>query len=54
MKHILKNIKTTICGAFAGLPIIVEGIASRNYIQVVTGLSIFLTGLFAADAKKEN
>ena len=53
MKRIFKNIKTTICGAFAGLPIIVEGIASRNYIQVVTGFSILLTGLFAADAKND-
>ncbi len=53
MKKVLKNIKTTICGAFAGLPIVIEGIASRNYIQVVTGLSIFLTGLFASDAKND-
>jgi uncharacterized membrane protein len=54
MKHILKNIKTTIFGAFAGLPVIVEGIQHKNLIQTITGLSIFLTGLFAADAKKEN
>jgi hypothetical protein len=54
MKRVFKNIKTTICGAFAGLPIVIEGIASRNLIQVITGVSIFLTGLFAADHKSEN
>jgi hypothetical protein len=54
MKHILKNIKTTIFGAFAGLPILVEGIAHKNVMQIVTGVSIFLTGLFSADAKKDN
>jgi uncharacterized membrane protein len=49
MKKVLKNIKTTIFGAFAGLPILVEGIAHKNFIQIITGASIFLTGLFAKD-----
>jgi len=53
MKHILKNIKTTIFGAFAGLPLLVEGIGHKNIMQIITGASIFLTGLFAADAKKD-
>jgi uncharacterized membrane protein len=50
MKHVLKNIKTTIFGAFAGLPVLVEGITHRNFMQIITGASIFLTGLFAADS----
>jgi uncharacterized membrane protein len=54
MKHLLKNIKTTIFGAFAGLPVIVEGVQHKNVLQVITGVSIFLTGLFASDAKKDN
>lgn len=54
MKHILKNIKTTIFGAFAGLPVIVEGVQHKNILQVITGVSIFLTGLFAADSTKSN
>jgi hypothetical protein len=54
MKKVLKNIKTTIFGAFAGLPILVEGIAHKNVMQIITGVGIFLTGLFAADAKENN
>jgi hypothetical protein len=54
MKHILKNIKTTIFGAFAGLPLLAEGVAHKNLMQIITGVSIFLTGLFASDAKKDN
>jgi uncharacterized membrane protein len=50
MKHVLKNIKTTIFGAFAGLPVLVEGIAHKDFIKIITGASIFLTGLFAADS----
>jgi hypothetical protein len=54
MKKVLKNIKTTIFGAFAGLPVLVEGIAQKNMMQIITGVSIFLTGLFASDAKESN
>lgn len=54
MKRVLKNIKTTIFGAFAGLPLLVEGVAQKNIMQVITGVSIFLTGLFAADHKSDN
>jgi hypothetical protein len=50
MKKVLKNIKTTIFGAFAGLPILIQGISSKNIMEIITGASIFLTGLFAADA----
>ena len=53
MKHVLKNIKTTIFGAFAGLPLLVEGVQHKNIMQIITGVSIFLTGLFASDAKKD-
>lgn len=54
MKKVLKNIKTTIFGAFAGLPMLVEGVAHKNILQVITGVSIFLTGLFAKDHNTEN
>jgi hypothetical protein len=54
MKRVLKNIKTTIFGAFAGLPILVQGIAEKNLIQIITGTSIFLTGLFAKDHDTQN
>jgi hypothetical protein len=51
MKKVLKNIKTTIVGAFAGLPLLIQGIASKNIMEIITGAGIFLTGLFAADAQ---
>jgi hypothetical protein len=54
MKHVLRNIKTTICGAFAGLPVLIEGIAHKNLLQIITGTSIFLTGLFAKDHDTHN
>jgi hypothetical protein len=50
MKRVLKNIKTTIVGAFAGLPLLIQGIAGKNVMEIITGAGIFLTGLFAKDA----
>jgi len=52
MKHILQNLKTSIFGAVAGLPIIVEGIQSKNTIQIISGLGALLVGLMAKDANK--
>ena len=49
MKRVLKNIKTTIFGAFAGLPLLIQGIAGKNVLEIVSGAAIFLTGLFAKD-----
>ena len=50
MKKLFRNIKTTLLGSFTGLPIIVEGAARKDYVTVITGLGLFLTGLFAKDA----
>jgi hypothetical protein len=49
MKNLLKNIKTTIFGAFAGLPILAMGIKTNNVVQIIEGASIFFMGLFAKD-----
>lgn len=49
-KKLLKNLKTTLLGSFTGLPIIVEGASRKDPITVITGLGLFLTGLFAKDA----
>lgn len=54
MKKVLKNLKTTIVGAFAGLPLLIQGISTKNVMEIITGAGIFLTGLFAADAKENN
>jgi hypothetical protein len=49
-KKLLRNLKTTLLGSFTGLPIIVEGASRKDPVTVITGLGLFLTGLFAQDA----
>ena len=49
MKLIFKNVKTSIFGAVAGLPLIVEGVASKDWSKIATGLGTLLIGLFAMD-----
>lgn len=49
-KKLLKNLKTTLLGSFTGLPIIIEGASRKDAVTVITGLGLFLTGLFAKDA----
>ncbi len=51
MKKILLNLKTSIFGAVAGLPIIAEGIQQKNVVQIISGLGALLVGLLAKDAE---
>jgi hypothetical protein len=51
MKHLLKNLKTTLFGAVAGLPIIAEGIQHKNVVQIISGIGALLVGLLAKDAE---
>jgi len=51
MKKILQNLKTSVFGAVAGLPMIADGIASKNIIQIVSGIGALLVGLLAKDAE---
>lgn len=51
MKKILSNLKTSIFGAVAGLPIIAEGIQSKNVVQIISGIGALLVGLLAKDAE---
>lgn len=51
MKKILQNLKTTVFGAVAGLPIIAEGIQNKNVVQIISGLGALLVGLLAKDAE---
>lgn len=53
MKKILTNLKTTIFGAIAGLPQIIDGIAHRDITQIIVGISTLAVGLFAKDADHE-
>lgn len=54
MKTILKNIKTSIAGSIAGLPLILDGLATKNWVQIVSGIGILITGLLAKDAHNES
>lgn len=54
MKTILKNIKTSLAGSIAGLPLILDGLASKNWVQIVSGIGILITGLLAKDAHNES
>ena len=51
MKKLLKNIKTSVFGAVAGLPLIIDGIASKDVAKIVTGIGTLLIGLFAKDGE---
>lgn len=50
MKSIFRNIKTSLFGAVAGLPLIVEGVVSKDWGKIATGLGTLLIGLFAKDS----
>lgn len=49
MKKIIANFKTSIFGAVAGLPMLVEGIVAKDLSKVAMGLGTLLIGLFAKD-----
>jgi hypothetical protein len=49
-KKILKNLKTTLLGSFTGLPVLLDGISTKDTVKVATGLGLFLIGLTAKDA----
>lgn len=51
-KEAFKNIKTTIAGAFAGLPLVMDAIGHKDLKGILVGVSIFLVGLFSKDHNK--
>jgi hypothetical protein len=51
-KQAFKNIKTTLAGAFAGLPLVMDAISHKDLKGVVIGVSVFLIGLFSKDHNK--
>ena len=51
-KETLKNIKTTLAGAFAGLPLVMDAIGHKDLKGVMIGVSVFLIGLFSKDHNK--
>jgi hypothetical protein len=53
MKEYLSNLKTTLFGAVAGLPLLVEGLLSKDWSKALEGLGILLVGIFAKDIEKK-
>lgn len=51
MKRILKNaigdLLTSVLGGLAGLPVLVEGIQTKDTAKIIEGLALFLLGLIA-------
>lgn len=52
LKHILKNIVTTLAGAFTGLPVIIQGIKTGDTNATITGFGVLLLGLLSKDVNK--
>lgn len=52
MKNFLDNLKTTIFGAVAGLPMIYEGLQKQDVPMILAGLGMMLVGIFAKDIQK--
>lgn len=49
MKSFFENLKTTVFGAVAGLPILVEGLQEGNVTKILAGIGMLLVGIFAKD-----
>jgi hypothetical protein len=52
MKQMIENVKTSLFGAVAGLPVIWEGAMANDWKMVLAGIGMLLVGIFASDAKK--
>jgi hypothetical protein len=49
MKKLFTNFKTTLFGSIAGLPLIVEGIQTKDVVKIISGVSMLFLGLVAKD-----
>jgi hypothetical protein len=52
MKQMIDNVKTSLFGAVAGLPMIYEGAMANDWKMVLAGIGMLLVGIFASDSKK--
>ena len=53
MKEMMENVKTSLFGAVAGLPMIWEGAMAQDWKLVLAGVGMLLVGLFAKDSSKK-
>jgi hypothetical protein len=51
MKEMFENLKTSLFGAVAGLPMIYEGAMAQDWKLMLAGIGMLLVGLFAKDSK---
>ena len=49
MKTIWINFKTTLAGAFTGLPLLFTGVEHGNIQNILAGIGMFLIGLLSKD-----
>lgn len=54
MKKIIANFKTSLFGAVAGLPMIIEGVGTKDWAKIAMGVGTLLIGLFAKDNDVKN
>ena len=53
MKEMMENVKTSLFGAIAGLPMIWEGAMAQDWKLVLAGIGMLLVCLFAKDSSKK-
>lgn len=49
INNALHNIWTSISGTIAGVPIILEGVAEKNSVKIVSGIAVLVLGLLAKE-----
>ncbi len=58
MKRIFKNaigdLLTSILGSLAGLPVLIEGIQTKNTAKILEGAGLFLLGLVSNSEEQPN
>lgn len=50
MKKLKLNIKTTLAGIAAGLPVLIVGVMEKDPVKISEGLGLILVGIFSKDA----
>ena len=58
MKRIFKNaigdVLTSVLGSLAGIPVLIEGIQTKNAVKILEGAALFILGLVSNTEEKPN
>ena len=49
MRKLINNIKTTFFGAVAGLPLLIDGIITKDISKIIGGIGTLMVGFYAKD-----